>query len=120
MLLQKISQTDTHILFVGAEARGCSPVITGRESAGVTGELWASESVAGEPTPASPVVTEGLLGGLSVDVHRSQLYHLSEIMLCLSTQAQEKNQWSGREPGWIQKASPFNKHLGGLPWWSSG
>ena len=42
MLLQKISQTDTHILFVGAEARGCSPVITGRESAGVTGELWAS------------------------------------------------------------------------------
>lgn len=63
MLLQKVSQTDTYILFVGVEARGCSPIITGRESAGVTGELWASESVAGEPTAASPVVMGGLLGG---------------------------------------------------------
>ena len=48
-----------------------------------------------------------------MDAHRSQLYHLSEITQCLSPQAQEKNQRSGREPGWIQKASLFDKHLGG-------
>ena len=120
MLLQKVSQTDTHILFVGAEAPGCLPVITRWESAGVTGELWSSELVAGEPTSASPVVMEGLLGGF-VWTHTGPSYTtcLRSCYACRHRPRRKTSAVGGSQAG-FRKHPYLTSTWGGLPWWPSG
>ena len=120
MLLQKVSQTDTHILFVGAEAPGCLPVITRWESAGVTGELWSSELVAGEPTSASPVVMEGLLGGF-VWTHTGPSYTtcLRSCYACRHRPRRKTSAVGGSQAG-FRKHPYLTSTWGELPWWPSG
>ena len=98
-----------HILFVGAEAPGGLPVITGWESAGITGELWASESVAGKPTSASPVVMEGPVGG-SVWTHTGPSYTtcLRSRCACPHRPRRKTSVVGGSQAG-------LRKHLGDFP-----
>lgn len=65
-------------------AVGGLPTFIQLESAGVTGELWASETLVDEPILASPVITEGHLEGLCIDTDMLHLYrfHTPHLRTC--------------------------------------
>lgn len=109
MLLQKVSQTNTCILFVGAGEHGFMggmPTSIWLESAGVTGELWASSlwlmNLPGSSCSHWRPSVESLCRHTH-DPFTSLSHSQSENMSCLQLQAQEKKQHGGSRAG-------FRKH----------